>query len=140
MKIPPGVREGQRVRVPGRGNPGTGGAQSGDLYLRVRLEQHPDFTVEESDIKYELDIAPWEAVLGAQVPVPTLEGSVNIKLPAGAQAGQRMRLRGQGLPKGSSERGDLYVVLDIQVPASISDRERKLWEQLASESKFAPRD
>ncbi len=140
VKIPAGVREGQRLRVPGRGHPGSGGAGSGDLYLRVRLEQHPDFDVEESDIFCELNIAPWEAVLGAQVPVPTLEGTVNIKIPPGAQGWQRFRVRGQGLPRSGSERGDLYAVLNIQVPVSISAGERKLWEQLASESKFAPRD
>jgi curved DNA-binding protein len=139
VKIPTGVRDGQRLRLAGRGEPGTGRAAAGDLYLRVRFEKHPDFRVEDADLFYELDIAPWEAVLGAQVPVPTLEGSVNIRIPTGAQGGQRMRVRGKGLPKPGNERGDLYILLRVQVPASISDQERKLWEELASKSEFRPR-
>ena len=140
VRIPPGVREGQRLRLAGRGEPGVGRAAAGDLYLRVRFEKHPDFRVEDTDLFHELEVAPWEAVLGAQVPVPTLEGNVNIRIPSGAQASQRLRVRGQGLPKPGGGRGDLYVILRIQVPDHVSDRERKLWEQLAKESEFRPRD
>jgi DnaJ-class molecular chaperone len=139
VKIPAGVREGQRLRLVGRGEPGVGRAAAGDLYLRVHLEKHPDFKVEESDLFHELEIAPWEAVLGGNVPVPTLEGSVSIKIPANAQSGQRLRVRSQGLPKRESGRGDLYVILRVQVPDHVSDQERKLWEQLAAISDFRPR-
>jgi curved DNA-binding protein len=139
VRIPAGVREGQKLRLAGRGEPGVGGASAGDLYLRVRYERHPDFKVEDADLIHELEIAPWEAVLGAQVAVPTLEGGVQIKIPAGAQGGQRLRVRGQGLPKEGGSRGDLYAILRLQVPQEINDQERKLWEQLASSSSFPPR-
>ena len=88
---------------------------------------------------YDLELAPWEAVLGTQVSVPTLAGSVNIKIPPGSRTGQRMRVRSQGLPQGGG-RGDLYVVLTIEVPDNINERERALWEQLARESSFNPRE
>jgi curved DNA-binding protein len=140
VKIPPGVKEGQRLRLAGQGEPGSGPGVAGDLYLRVRFEKHPDFRVEESNLHRDLEIAPWEAVLGAQVSVPTLEGSVNIKVPPGSQAGQRLRVRGHGLPVKNNGRGDLFVTLRIQVPTEVSEKERGLWEKLASESPFRPRD
>ena len=83
VKVPPGVTEGHRLRVAGRGEAGTGGGASGDLYLRVRLAKHPDFEVDEHNLIYEAELAPWEAVLGANISVPTLNGQVNIKIPAG---------------------------------------------------------
>jgi curved DNA-binding protein len=138
VKIPAGVREGQRLRLPGHGEPGQGRAGSGDLYLRVRLEKHPDFRVEDSDLYAEVEIAPWEAVLGATVEVPSLEDPLSIRVPAGAQSGQKLRVRGKGIPQ-SGGRGDLFVILRVQVPERISDRERQLWQQLASESSFQPR-
>jgi DnaJ-class molecular chaperone len=140
VKIPAGVREGQQLRLAGRGEAGVGGGSAGDLFLRVRLAKHPDFRVEGDDLYFDLDLAPWEAVLGAQVSVPTLGGQVNIKIPAGAQNGQKLRVRGQGLPQGGGGRGDLYVVLRIQVPARVSESEREQWERLARESRFNPRD
>ncbi len=140
VKIPPGVLEGQRLRLAGRGEPGLGRGKSGDLYLRVYFEKHPDFRMEDGNLFHDLDIAPWEAVLGAQVKVSTLEGRVNIKIPPGSQTGQRLRLRGHGLPLKGSERGDLYVVIRVQVPSQISEAERALWENLAQDSTFHPRD
>lgn len=140
VRIPAGVREGQRLRLAGRGDPAAGGGQAGDLYLRVRFERHPDFRVEGDDLHYDLDIAPWEAVLGATVDVPTLEGRVQIKIPPGSQSGQRLRVRGRGLPAKHPARGDLYVTLQVQTPSAVNERERKLWEQLASASAFRPRD
>ena len=98
VKIPKGVHEGQRIRLAGQGEAGAGGGKSGDLFLRVRLARHPDFTVEGSDLIHEVKIEPWQAVLGGELQVPTLEGSARLKLPAGTQAGQRFRLRGHGLP------------------------------------------
>ncbi|HXJ61716.1 MAG TPA: J domain-containing protein [Verrucomicrobiae bacterium] len=139
VKIPPGVTDGQRLRVSGKGESGTGGGPPGDLYLTIRLAGHPEFRVEDHDLVYELELAPWEAVLGANVAVPTLEGSVNIKIPPGTQNGQRLRVRGRGLGK-ESARGDLFVIAQIQVPERINDSERALWERLARESHFRPRE
>jgi curved DNA-binding protein len=131
VKIPRGVREGQRIRLAGQGEAGEGGGKSGDLFLRVRLARHPDFSVEGSDLVHEVKIAPWQAVLGDQIIVPTLEGNARLKLPPGTQGGQRFRLRGRGLPGVSGERGDLYVVVQISVPKKLSEREREIWDQIA---------
>jgi len=131
VKIPRGVRGGQRIRLAGQGGAGERGGKSGDLFLRVRLARHPDFSVEGSDLVHEVKIAPWQAVLGDQIIVPTLEGNARLKLPPGTQGGQRFRLRGRGLPGVSGQRGDLYVVVQITVPKKLSDSEQKLWEQLA---------
>jgi curved DNA-binding protein len=139
VRIPPGVTEGQRLRVAGRGEAGTGGAAAGDLLLRVRLARHPDFEIEGHDVIYEADVAPWEAVLGTQLRVPTPEEPVNIKIPPGTQTGQRLRVRGRGLPARGGTRGDLFVRIIVQTPKEVSDRERSLWEQLAKESQFNPR-
>ena len=131
VKIPRGVREGQRIRLAGQGEAGERGGQSGDLFLRVRLERHPDFEVEGNDLVHEVKIAPWQAVLGDTLVVPTLEGNARLKLPPGTQGGQRFRLRERGLPGVSGQRGDLYVVAQIQLPKKLTERERELWEQLA---------
>jgi curved DNA-binding protein len=138
VRIPPGVREGQLIRVSGKGEPGFGGAPSGDLYLRVRLAQHPDFRVRDQDLWTDIPVAPWEAVLGATVRIPTLEGAISLKIPPGSRNGQQLRVRGRGLPAGD-RKGDLYGVITIEVPASISAEERALWEQLAAKSSFHPR-
>ena len=129
VKIPAGITEGQKLRMAGRGEGG------GDLYLRVKLARHPDFEVDGHNLIHELELAPWEAVLGAEIPVPTLDGPVNIKIPAGTASGQKLRVRGRGLGK----TGDLIVVTQIILPSKLTDAERKLWEQLAKESKFTPR-
>ena len=98
VKIPRGVHEGQRIRLAGQGEAGERGGKRGDLFLRVRLARHPDFSVEGSDLIHEVKIAPWQAVLGDSLTVPTLEGNARLKLPPGTQGGQRFRLRGRGLP------------------------------------------
>jgi curved DNA-binding protein len=131
VKIPRGVREGQRIRLAGQGEAGERGGKSGDLFLRVRLARHPDFSVEGNDLVHEVKIAPWQAVLGDQLIVPTLEGSARLKLPPGTQVGQRFRLRERGLPGVSGQRGDLYVAVQISVPKKLSEREREIWNQLA---------
>ena len=136
VKIPPGVTEGQRLRIPGRGEHGSGGGPSGDLYLRVRIAKHPDFDVDGHNLIYEADLAPWEAVLGAEISVPTLDGRVHIKIPPGTQSGQKLRVRNRGL----AGKGDLFVVTKIAAPAKVSDAEKKIWEQLQKESHFHPRD
>ena len=136
VKIPAGVAEGQLLRISGRGEHGSGGGSAGDLYLRVRLAKHPDFEVEGHNLIYEADVAPWDAVLGAEISVPTLDGRVHIKIPPGTQSGQKLRVRERGLGK----KGDLFVVTKIAVPGHVSADEKKLWEQLKSESKFNPND
>ena len=140
VKIPAGVSEGQRLRVAGRGEAGQAGGAAGDLYLRVRFAKHPDFEVEGHNLVYEAELAPWEAVLGANISVPTLNGRVNIKIPAGTHAGQKLRVRGRGLPERGGANGDLIVVTKIEVPSNVNETERKLWEQLARESDFNPRE
>jgi curved DNA-binding protein len=139
VKVPAGVIEGQRLRIPGRGGAGSGPAESGDLYLRVRFARHPDFEVDQGNLFHELELAPWEAVLGANVSVPTLEGLVNIRIPPGTQNGHRLRVRGRGLGR-EGQRGDLFAVTRIHVPEQVSEAEKRLWEKLAAESRFNPRD
>lgn len=139
VKIPAGVREGQRIRLAGQGSPGFGGGPTGDLYLRVKLARHPDFTVEGADLFYDLDLAPWEAVLGVQAKVPALDGATSLRVPPHTSSGSRLRLRGLGLPREDGTRGDLYAVVAIRVPESSSPEERALWEKLAASSSFRPR-
>ncbi len=139
VRIPAGVREGQSVRLRGKGGEGSAGGGAGDLYLRVRYAQHPEFNVSGSDLVGSIELAPWEAVLGATVSIPTLEGTVSLKIPPGTQQGNRLRIRGRGLPAGNARRGDLYVQVSIQVPPSSGEEEKRLWKQLAARSMFSPR-
>lgn len=139
VRIPAGVSEGRRIRVAGKGQPGANGGPAGDLFLRARFAQHPDFRVRGQDLLHDLALAPWEAALGATVSVPTLEGSVSLKVPPGAQSGQQLRVRERGLPDGSGGRGNLLVVITIETPTQLTDEQRKLWEQLAATSNFTPR-
>ena len=131
VKIPRGVHEGQRIRLRGQGEAGARGGKSGDLFLRVRLARHPDFSVEGSDLIHEVKIEPWQAVLGTGLLVPTLEGKVRLKIPAGTQGAQRFRLRERGLPGVSGKRGDLYVVAQINVPKKLTESEKEIWRELA---------
>jgi len=139
VKIPPGVREGQLIRLAGKGQEGEGGGVSGNLYLRVKFAKHPDFRVKEANLYYDLELAPWEAVLGARAHIPTLDGTVALKVPPGTTAGQEFRLRGKGLPSESGAPGDLHAIASIQVPTQLSPEEKALWEQLAAASTFNPR-
>ncbi len=140
VKIPAGVRQGSVIRLAGQGEPGSNGKNHGDLYIRVRLEPHPVFTVANDDITVQVPIAPWEAVLGAKIQVPTLEGSVEMTVPPGSQNGQRLRLRGLGLNRRRGGRGDEFAQLQIVVPPNPSASERALFEQLARESSFQARN
>lgn len=140
VKIPPGVREDQLIRLTGKGQEGIGGGASGNLYLRVKFAKHPDFRVFGADLHHDLDLSPWEAVLGAAVNMPTLDGIVSLKIPAGTMAGRQFRLRGRGLPSGDGTRGDLYAVVSIQVPLNLTPEQKVLWEQLKSKSTFNPRN
>jgi len=140
VRIPSGVQDGQIIRVAGKGGGGRGGGTSGDLYLHVRIVAHPEFRVSGSDLETDLDLAPWEAALGATLPVPTLEEPVTIRIPPGTGPGQRLRVRGRGLPRGGSgERGDLHVLLNVVFPKESSAEERDLWSRLAAKSSFNPR-
>ncbi len=137
VKIPKGIKEGAFLRVSGRGEPGV--TTPGDLYLRVRFQLHPDFRMEHGVLVHELQVAPWEAVLGATVSVPTLDGKATVKVPPGTQNGKKLRLKGRGIPDADSGAGDLILVVKVQVPNNAGARERELWEQLARESTFHPR-
>jgi curved DNA-binding protein len=139
VTIPRGVRDGQRIRLAGQGGEALGSGQAGDLFLRVRLKPHPRFRVEGRDIFVDLPVAPWEAALGAEVPVETLSGSARVRVPAGSSSGRRLRLRGEGLPSANGPAGNLYAVLAIHIPKRLAENERELFEQLASVSKFDPR-
>ncbi len=141
VTIPAAVREGSVIRLAGQGEPGANGAPAGDLFLRVRTEAHQLFNViGENDIEMELPVAPWEAALGVSLPVPTLDGPVEMKIPPGAQGGQRLRLRGQGLNRRDGGRGDEYVRLKIVNPPQLGPREKELYADLAAGSRFNPRE
>jgi DnaJ-class molecular chaperone len=141
VTIPAGVRDGSVIRLPGQGEPGSSGAPAGDLFLRVRLQPHRLFqTIGENDVQIELPVAPWEAALGAKIPVPTLDGPVEMKIPPGSQGGQRLRLRGQGLNRRGGGRGDEYVKIRIVNPPKLAPKEKELFEKLAAESRFNARE
>ena len=140
LRIPVGVRDGQRLRTAGHGGQGIGGAPAGDLYLRVRLAAHPDYSVLGNDLHYDLTLAPWEAVLGANITVPLPGGRQGkLKVPPGTGSGQQLRLRGLGLPNRDGTKGDLYAVITIAMPPTLTAEERTLWEKLAATSSFNPR-
>ena len=140
LKLPRGTPDGARIRVPGKGGPGRRGAAPGDLYLRVHIAPHPIFKLSGRDLEETLDISPWEAVLGAEVDVKSLDGGSRIRLKPGTQSGQKIRLKGKGLPgqKGDPD-GDLYAVVRIVVPAVPTPEETELFKHLAQCSKFKPR-
>ncbi len=140
VKIPIGVREGQRIRLPGNGQEGIGGGEAGHLYLRVTLAKHADFRVRGANLYHDLDLSPWEAALGATIQMPTLEGKASLKIPPGTAADREFRLRGKGLPTSDGGRGDLHAVVGIQIPPQLTPEEKVLWEQLAAGSTFNPRE
>ncbi|MGW3645612.1 DnaJ C-terminal domain-containing protein [Streptomyces sp. NPDC000878] len=141
VDVPPGTTDGQRIRLAGEGGRGSGdGAPAGDLYLRVRIRPHPEFRLDGRDVHVTLPVTPWEAALGATVPVPTPSGATaKVTVPAGSSSGRRLRLRGEGMPGPRGANGDLYAELRIMVPPRLSDRERELLEELAAVSSFDPR-
>jgi curved DNA-binding protein len=138
-RIPRGASDGERLRLRGKGGPGMNGGASGDMYLVVSLVPHPLYKANGRDLDLEVPVAPWEAALGAQIEVPTLEGQVKMKLPSGSKSGQKLRLAGKGLPRPGGGAGDLYAVIMIVVPGSLSEREQQLYEQLKDASRFDPR-
>ena len=145
ITIPPGVSDGQKLRLKGKGGQGRNGGAEGDIYLHLILAPHPVFRADRHDLYFELQLAPWEAALGAELQVPTLEGPVVLTVPAGTRSGRKLRLRGRGLGNGnagsggSGSRGDLYAVAVIDVPPTLSDEERELFTKLAKVSSFNPR-
>jgi curved DNA-binding protein len=137
VRIPKGVIEGQRIRLSGQGSPGRGRGTSGDLYLEIIFEPHHLYRADGRDIYLDLPVTPWEAGLGGRITVPTLGGKVDLKIPSGAQSGQKLRLRGKGLPGKPS--GDLYVVLKIVTPKPKTASDRELYEKMAREMPMNPR-
>jgi curved DNA-binding protein len=139
VNIPPGVTDGQRIRLAGQGGKGSGNAPAGDLYLVVRIAPHPRYHLNGRDIQVDLPVSPWEAALGATVPVTTPGGEVKVRVAAGSSSGRRLRLRGEGMPNPKGKPGDLYAVVKIMVPKKLTKRERELFEELAAVSDFDPR-
>lgn len=137
VSIPKGIKAGQHIRLTGQGAAGMGGGRAGDLYLEVQFKPHSIYRVEDRDLYVELPIAPWEAALGAKIPIPTPAGKVDLSIPAGARSGQKMRLKGRGLP--GKTPGDLYAVLQITIPPADSDEAKALYEQMKSKLAFNPR-
>ena len=126
MKIPSGVSDGQRIRLAGQGAPGGGGGPAGDLFLRVRVRPHPVFQRDGDDLRMELPVALHEALLGAEVTVPTLKGRVSLRIPPETQNGRVIRLAGQGMPRATGGHGDLYVTVKVVLPTKLSEKEREL--------------
>jgi curved DNA-binding protein len=137
VTIPAGVTEGQRIRLAGQGSSGVGGGAAGDLYLEIGLRPHRLYQVEGRDVTLTLPVAPWEAALGATIQAPTLGGLVDLRIPPGAKSGQRLRLKGRGLP--GSTPGDQYVVLKIVLPPTDTPQAREFFERMKSELPFDPR-
>jgi curved DNA-binding protein len=139
VRIPKGVTNGQQLRIPGKGGKGVDGGRDGDLYLDIVVEPHPLYRVDGQDLYLDLPLAPWEAVLGTTVRLPTPAGAVSLKVPAGTRAGQQLRLSGRGLSRDGATAGNLYAIVQIVVPSVVDERERALYRQLAEISNFNPR-
>jgi DnaJ-class molecular chaperone len=139
VNIPPAARDGSVIKVRNQGQPGLNGSEAGDLFIKLKIKPHAVFSVSGDDITAEIPITPWEAVLGASIEVPTIEGKAGMKVPAGSQSGQRLRLRGQGLNRRDGSRGDEYVKLKIVVPVNPTEREKQLFKELAEASQLKPR-
>jgi curved DNA-binding protein len=137
VRIPKGIRAGQQIRLAGQGGAGMGSADAGDLYLEVAFQPHPRYSVEGTDIRVDLPVAPWEAALGAKVNVQTPAGSVDLKVPANSQTGKKLRLKGRGLP--GKTPGDLYVVLKIVNPPTNTEKAREAWRTIQQQFEFSPR-
>ena len=139
VRIPSGVIDGQKLRVPGKGGKGLRGGRDGDLYLDIQVESHPLYRADGLDLHMDLPLAPWEAVLGTSVQMPTPAGTVSLKVPAGTRAGQKLRLGGRGFKRSDGTAGHLYANVQIVVPTVIDERQRELFAQLARASSFNPR-
>jgi molecular chaperone DnaJ len=142
LRIKPGTRDGQRIRIPGRGNPGQRGAGAGDLYIITKIEPHPIFRREGDDIYVEIPVMPWEAALGAKVEVPTIDGRAQLRVPPGTQSGQKLRMRGRGVKSATKEgaQGDQIVEMKIVVPKVPNVEAKEQWHQLEKLHPENPRD
>ncbi|MEC9372995.1 MAG: DnaJ C-terminal domain-containing protein, partial [Planctomycetota bacterium] len=141
VRIPAGTTDGSVIRLSGQGAPGAAGGEDGDVRLRVHVAPHPTFRLHGHDLETTVNIAPWEAALGARVDAQTLDGPVTLTIPKGSQSGQKLRLRGQGMRiRAADARGDLYVELRIVIPPSPTPDELNLFEQLKDTSTFNPRN
>jgi curved DNA-binding protein len=138
VKIPAGVINGERIRLKGQGGPGPTKADNGDLYLQIRFAPHPLFDVDGRNLSIVVPIAPWEAVLGTKLKLPTLTGNIQLSIPANSQSGQRLRIKGKGLLS-KKVQGDLFAVLKIVVPTSPDETSKPLWTELAEKNTFDPR-
>jgi curved DNA-binding protein len=139
VAIPKGVVEGKKLRLGGQGGEGSGGGKRGDLYLTIHMADHPRFRNVGKDLEVDVPVTPWEAALGAKIGVPLVEGTAQITLPSGITSGKKLRVRGKGLGGSGEERGNLYAIVKIVVPDSLSAEERRLFEELAQVSRFSPR-
>jgi curved DNA-binding protein len=137
VRIPKGVKQGQRIRLAGQGEPGPRGGSAGDLYLEIEFDPHQRYRVEGRDVTLTLPVAPWEAALGTTITVPLPEGSVELKIPPGSQSGRRLRLKGRGIP--GEPPGDCFVALEVVLPAATSDEIKAAYRQLAAVADFNPR-
>ena len=135
VKIPAGVKQGQRIRLAGQGAPGYGGGPKGDLYLEIDLQKHPLYRVEGEDVYLDLPVTPWEAALGAKIEVPTLKGKVKMNIPAGSQSGAKLRIKGRGLGKN----GNQYVVIQIHTPPANTEERQQFYKEMAEKMPFNPR-
>ncbi|TXT40367.1 MAG: curved DNA-binding protein [Comamonadaceae bacterium] len=136
VTIPPGVCQDQKLRLRGKGGKGHHGGPDGDIYLHINLAAHAVFRPDHHELYFDLVLAPWEAALGGDVEVPTLEGPVLLTVPPGTRAGRRLRLRGRGLSAGHS---DLYAIVRIDIPPTLTAREQELFQELARVSTYKPR-
>jgi curved DNA-binding protein len=138
-RIPKGVTDGEKLRLRGKGGKGLNGGPDGSLFLNIQFKPHPVYRATGHDLYLDLPLAPWEAALGASVEVPTLAGPVRLKVPAGTNSGQKLRLGGRGLPMRGTGHGDLFAIAQITVPTTLTEREKTLLQELASASQFDPR-
>jgi curved DNA-binding protein len=137
VKIPKGIRDGQKIRLAGQGGPGMGNGKAGDLFLEVELRPDDRYRVDGDDVYLDLPVTPWEAALGATVTVPLPSGNVDLKIPAGSNQGGKLRLKGKGIP--AKQPGDLYVVFDVKLPPAHSDEAKALYKKMSEEMPFNPR-
>ena len=140
VKIPPGTTHGKKIRLKGQGTQGLGGGPPGDLLLKVDIAPHPRFKIEDHDLSAELLLTPWEAALGAKIAFETIDGKIQLTIPAHSQTGRVLRLKGKGLPTRGDARGDLLIKLKLVIPETLSTREQELFEELAAISNFSPRE
>ncbi|UCF92673.1 MAG: DnaJ domain-containing protein [Desulfobacterales bacterium] len=139
VKIPPGILPGQKIRLSGQGAKGTGGGASGHLYLKVEIAPHPRFRLAGRDLYITLPVTPWEAALGTHVTIPTLAGPLTLMVPPGTPSGKKLRLKAKGMPNPKGPPGDLYAVVQIEIPKNLLPQERQLFQELSRVSTFNPR-